>query len=669
VRNLSRPVSPTRHPDAVAVNPLRGRKLFTKIAGVLAAVVALSLIVIGLSVYSSWKLEGVAAAINDAGSLRMRSWKIAHHLARLPETGAARNDHLRNLRTEVRAIEAIQAELERGNPQRPLYVPGDDGIPTAVVGIGERWRTQLKPVLEQVMAAPDGTARADAMHAYEVATDAFVLAVNTVIRKMELSYARSTAVLRTFQGLLAVLAVAATLLLMLFFFHVVIRPVRELQEGMRRMEREDFGARVSVRADDEFSELSRGFNRMAEHLQDVYATLEERVDDKTRRLNETNRELRILYDVGRFLREPLGIEALSRGFIEKVRTTFGAEAASVRLFDHPNQNLVLASQGGMDEDFVAREAIQRCGECLCGQALQGDLPVLSDTSSLDNGPSRVSCASAGFATVGAIPVSYNKRPIGLFNLFFKRPTALSQGDTELLQTLGQHLGLAIENVRLQSREREMAVSEERHLIACELHDSIAQSLASLNLQVQVLKQGLAEDKREEVADAVEMIQQGVQEGYADVRELLQHFRTRFDQPDLDSALRNALDRFSTQGGATAEFRSHGAGAPLGAEIEAQILYIVQEALSNARKHAQATQVRVDLWRDPHGLRLDIADDGVGFEQVGQSHQANGEHIGLQIMRERAERIGANLEIASKPGAGTRIALRFRHTPSDPGGAP
>lgn len=666
---MSRPDSPISHPDSIAVKRLRGRKLFTKIAGVLAAVVALSLIVIGLSVYSSWKLEGVAAAINDAGSLRMRSWKIAHHLARLPETGATRNDHLRSLRTEARAIEAIQAELERGNPQRPLYVPSDDGIPADVEGIGERWRTQLKPVLEQVMTAPDGTARADAMHAYEVGTDAFVLAINTVIRKMEMSYAHSTSVLRAFQGLLAVLAVAATLLLMLFFFHVVIRPVRELQEGMRRMEREDFGVRVSIRADDEFSELSRGFNRMAEHLQDVYATLEERVDAKTRRLNETNRELRILYDIGRFLREPLGIDELSRGFIEKVRTTFGAEAASVRLFDHPSQNLVLASQGGMDGDFVAREAVQRCGECLCGQALLGDIPVLSDTASLDDGPARVSCASAGFATVGAIPVSYNKRPIGLFNLFFKRATALSQGDTELLQTLGQHLGLAIENVRLQSREREMAVSEERHLIACELHDSIAQSLASLNLQVQVLKQGLAEDKREEVAGAVEMIQQGVQEGYADVRELLQHFRTRFDQPDLDSALRNALERFAAQGGAAAEFRSHGTGAPLGAEIEAQILYIVQEALSNARKHAQATLVRVDLWRDHDGLRLDIVDDGVGFEQAGETRQANGEHIGLQIMRERAERIGAELDIASRPSEGTRIALRFRHNHSDPGVTP
>ena len=78
---------------------------------------------------------------------------------------------------------------------------------------------------------------------------------------------------------------------------------------------------------------------------------------------------------------------------------------------------------------------------------------------------------------------------------------------------------------------------------------------------------------------------------------------------------------------------------------------------------------MDLWRDHDGLRLDIVDDGVGFEQAGETRQANGEHIGLQIMRERAERIGAELDIASRPSEGTRIALRFRHNHSDPGVTP
>jgi two-component system nitrate/nitrite sensor histidine kinase NarX len=522
----------------------------------------------------------------------------------------------------------------------------------------------MQPLAERLLAVEAGSGQAAAVRSYEAATDDFVASINAVIRKMETSYARSTSVLRGFQGLLAALAVVGTGVLTLFFFFVVVRPVKELQDGMRRMEREDFAARLPVVAEDEFSELSRGFNRMAEHLQDLYATLEERVETKTRRLNEANRELQILYDLSRFLREPVGIEELSRGFLERVRTTFGAEAASVRLFDSHSQNLFLASQDGMDENFIAREAVQRCGECLCGQAMLGDIPVVSATASLDDGPTRTSCARAGFATVGAIPVSHNKRTIGLFNLFFKDAAVLSDGDRAVLQSLGQHLGMAIENVRLQSREREMAVSEERNLIARELHDSIAQSLAFLNLQVQVLEQSLAEGKPDDVGGAVAMIQRGVQEGYADVRELLQHFRTRFDQPDLDSAVRAALERFTAQGGVPADFQTHGAGAPFDPEVETQILYIVQEALSNVRKHAQARRVKVDLWRDRDGLRLAVNDDGIGFDQAAAGGPAGGEHIGLAIMGERAARIGGRLEIRSRPGEGTRVALSLQRGEAD-----
>ena len=644
-------------PDSRLVQLLRSRKLFTKITIALAGVFVLSLAVIGFTLLNSWRLEGVAAAINDAGSLRMRSWKIAYGLAQLPEVAEDRARHAAALREEFAGLEAVQAGLERGDRSRPLFVPEDQAIPAEVVRMGEMWRKGLKPQAVQLL---DGTAdgQAVAIQAYALGTDRYVATVNDVIRKMEDSYAHRTAVVRAFQILLAALALMATAVLLGFFFVAVIRPVRALQEGMRRMAQEDFGVRVPRVTADEFGDLSQGFNRMAEHLQDLYRTLEERVESETRRLAETNRDLRILYDVSHCLRGPLSIEELSRKFIERVKSTFGADAASVRLSDGGTGNLFLATHEGMDERFIARQAVQRCGDCLCGQAMLGDIPVVSDTVSLGDGATRDACARAGYVTVSAIPVSYNQRAIGLFNLFFKKPVLLSQADRDVLQTLGQHLGMAIENARLQSREREMAVSEERNLIARELHDSIAQGLAFLNLQAQMLSQALEAGKKEDVTAAVEMIHRGVQESYADVRELLQHFRTRFDQRDLESALRTVLDKFTEQSGVPAELKTHGLGAPFDAEIETQILYIVQEALSNVRKHAQAGRVRVDVWRDREGLRISVTDDGVGFD--GARHQeANGKHIGLHIMSERAARIGASFDIRSQPGKGTQVILSLQ----------
>ncbi|NTV10360.1 MAG: GAF domain-containing protein, partial [Zoogloea sp.] len=371
---------------------------------------------------------------------------------------------------------------------------------------------------------------------------------------------------------------------------------------------------------------------------------------------EKNRELNILYDITRFLSEPMSVDELSQGFIERVRATFEAKAASVRLFDTDIKNLLLVNHHGLSEEFVTDEAVLRCGECVCGQAILGDSTIVRSTADAGDAKALAACARAGFGTVSAIPVNHNKRTLGIFNLYFVEKRSLSSGDREVLQSLGQHLGMAIENARLRSREREMAVSEERNLIARELHDSVAQGLAFLNLQVQILEQALAHGKLEKAVGATGMIHRGVQESYADMRELLQHFRIRFTQPDLDSAVRAALDKFTEQSGVPAALSTRGMGAPLAAEVETQVLYIVQEALSNVRKHAHAGKVEIELQRDPDGLRLTVADDGRGFEPNARPDAVGGEHIGLQIMEERAARIGGRLSIESSPGRGTRVSL-------------
>ena len=640
------------------LNTLLGQKLATKIIGVLLAFFLLALVAIGLTLYSSWKLEGVAAAINDAGSLRMRSWKVAHHAAVLPLEGASRDARLVVLRRDMSDIEAVQAGLAKGDPARPLFIPRDDGIPEDVAAVTRVWHAEIRPLVDEVIGAATPDAARQAVMALEGATYGYVKSIDSVVRKMENSFTAHTNVLRSYQVLLVALAVIGTVVLMRFFFVAVIRPVDTLQSGMQRMEREDFTARVPVLTNDEFGELSRGFNRMAGHLEGLYGTLEERVATKTQSLAEKNRELSILYNIARLLRQQMSIEELSRGFLEEVRRTFDADAASVRLFDAAADNLYITTHQGLATEFIDEEAILDCGNCLCGQAVLGDIPIVSGTADPDSARTRDTCNRAGFQTVSAVPVNHNNRALGIFNLYFRRKVEISEGDRQVLQSLGQHLGMAIDNVRLLSREKEMAVSEERNLIARELHDSIAQGLAFLNLQVQMLDDALAHGRIEETGEVVEMIRQGIQESYADVRELLQHFRARLPQQDLTAALRLAVERFSEQSGVSGELRVHGASPPSIAEVDTQVLYIAQEALSNVRKHAQAQHVLVELWRDAEGLRLEIRDDGVGFEAQAAGAPDQGDHVGLHIMGERAARIGGVLNIHSQPGGGTEVSLRL-----------
>ena len=139
-----------------------------------------------------------------------------------------------------------------------------------------------------------------------------------------------------------------------------------------------------------------------------------------------------------------------------------------------------------------------------------------------------------------------------------------------------------------------------------------------------------------------------------------HFRTRVEQQDLDAAIDAALRRLAEQTGVATDLDVQGDGAPLDPEAETQVLYIVQEALSNVRKHAGAATVSVGLRRGRDGLVVTVRDDGVGF--VEGSEATDGEaHIGLQIMRERALRIGGQFAVRSSPGRGTEIRLQLPRT--------
>jgi two-component system nitrate/nitrite sensor histidine kinase NarX len=223
------------------------------------------------------------------------------------------------------------------------------------------------------------------------------------------------------------------------------------------------------------------------------------------------------------------------------------------------------------------------------------------------------------------------------------------------------LGVAIENQRLLARTRELAIAEERNLVAQGLHDSIAQGLNFLKLQVQMLEDSLERDARDEVREVIQMIEAGLRESYDDVRELLMNFRTKLDEGELIDALNNSAERFRRQTGikVSVDVDSRTSGAPLPAEQQLQLLFIVQEALSNIRKHAHAQHVHITV-ENAEDFKLAVTDDGCGFDVV--ENQARKEtHVGLKIMHERAARLGARLTIDSTPGLGTRIALHLEQT--------
>ena len=241
-------------------------------------------------------------------------------------------------------------------------------------------------------------------------------------------------------------------------------------------------------------------------------------------------------------------------------------------------------------------------------------------------------------------------------MHFSDERVISGEERRLLETLGKNLGTAIENQRLIAKEKEFAVSQERNLLAQGLHDSIAQGLNFLNLQVQMLEDSLRRKAIEEIIDIAPLLRAGVQESYEDVRELLLNFRTRLQDSNLESEMRNVVSKFQRQTSVRSDIAFIGNGAQLAPEQQLQVLFILQEALSNVRKHAQASVVNV-LVKNERDFSLVITDDGTGFD-ISRVHEKGEQHVGLRIMKERAERLSAKFDLESQSGKGTTISLQL-----------
>ncbi|WP_265920111.1 type IV pili methyl-accepting chemotaxis transducer N-terminal domain-containing protein [Cupriavidus nantongensis] len=628
-------------PAASALPALRHR-LSTRIISLSLAVLLVVLGMISGTLWLSWKLEGAGAAINDAGSLRMRANRVAIELA-LAHAGRA-ND----LAAQVQALNATLALLKKGDAARPLFLPDEPAIHTQMTRVTHDWQQRLRPL------AVAGASPA----AYIAALPGFVAQADRLVGMIEHDSARKTDLLRLSQTALALMACIGTVAVIYLLYLWIILPVLRLQDGLRRMAAREFSLRLPVESRDEFGTLSEGFNRMAGELQGLYHDLEARVAQKTAELERHNRDLETLYEMAGFLNQAADAEAMAQGFLARVMRQFDADGGSVRVLDSRHGRMHLLAAAGLPAALAEADSCASANGCHCGDATREaviaivDLRGAARAGAADETP----CGRDGFQSLAAFRIESQRGATGMFALHFRAPRKLPPSDRQLLQTLAQHLGTALEHLRLSATARQLAVVEERNLVAQGLHDSIAQGLNYLNLQVQLLDDAVARDDLAETRELVPMLRHGVEESYQDVRELLNNFRSRLGTGELRPAVEETVERFRRQCRTEAALAidERGGAWPLSPEQQLQVLFILQEALSNVRKHAMAAHVAVAL---SHGrdFRLVVQDDGEGFDPDELATRADA-HIGLSIMRERAARLGAQLHVQASPGSGVRIEL-------------
>lgn len=416
----------------------------------------------------------------------------------------------------------------------------------------------------------------------------------------------------------------------------------------------------------DFASLGDDINQISARLQLLSEDMQNQVRTQTEHISQKTRSLEIIYDVAASINVSRDLDDLLTRFLHTLKDVVKARAAVVRLVTEDQQMRLVASTG-LDEETISREQLLPAASCLCGSAYdKGTVQYQSDMKKCDKiiGHSFFNDDNVGMI---AVPLQYRDRTLGVYNLFVEKSMMpYVEEINDLLTSIGRHLGMAIDKARLDDETNRLSIMEERTRLAHELHDSLAQTLASLRFQVRVLDENLRLGEEPAVWHELEKIENNLDEAYAELRELITHFRAPIDKRGLVPAVQHLVNRFRNQTGLHIFLQQEWNIVQLPPGIEVEVLRIIQEALNNIRKHSQAHTVRILLRSQPQGnCRILIEDDGVGIDSE-KANDKKQDHYGLKIMSERAKRINGKLKIESEAGEGTRVILSFTHTtPTQP----
>ncbi len=460
------------------------------------------------------------------------------------------------------------------------------------------------------------------------------------------------------------MALAGLLIASIRLRRQLLKPLVNLETSVAQVSQGEPGAALPDTDTGVLGGMVRDIDSLSEELMELYEDMDSRIARHTTRLAQKTASLKILYDVAATINREENLDALLLRFLRVLKEMVNGVAVSARVVQEDGQ-LRLVGAIGPDDQLHTGADLLPLEICPCGQPLSpGDVLCTHEARH---------CLQAGHTMftpdemeLVEVPLEHHGDTLGFYRIYVRRPGVSEREDIlELLQTIGSHLGMAIAKHRSDEEARRLSILEERNALAHELHDSLAQTLASLRFQLRMLEDALEEDNACPMARRdLQRIRNGMDEAHTELRDLLTSFRTPVDRRGLAVALKNLVERFGAETGIATYFQLDCHHPRLAPGEEMQILRIVQEALANIRKHAKAHTVRVLFQCQGGRYHLLVEDDGVGFEP-GERSGHPGEHIGLSIMEERARRLGAEWRIESEPGEGTRVELIYRPgTPPD-----
>ncbi|RTZ59397.1 MAG: nitrate reductase [Gammaproteobacteria bacterium] len=617
--------------------------LMFRLGLMMAAIILLAVLAASSSLMMANRIKGEAQSVNLAGLLRLQSYRIA---AQLVYDNSIDQTRYRNDLAEL--ITDFERQLASPALTAVAHAGRNSDLEAAYGLVVARWRDEINPMLDMYLS---GLANAD---------DPISEGAQTVIRARYLDNVPAfVGIIDDFTGLLARDAenkihrlqlyqysiLAATLLLALLTLYLTYRKMRVPLQALLQMASSagqgDFSGRTRYQGKDELGQLGAAFNLMSTDLERLYGDLEEEVRNKTADLERGRRSIELLYRTVNRLQGTSERPVDYRGLLTDVEELADTGPGTICLCDDVDMGAVMLAST-FDKNYRG----DGCGFDDCARCLRHENAEMVTFDEL---------GEDGLPMI-AVPIRDHSLHYGVLLIQLPEGQSPEPWKKRLLETVANHIGIALTMSRQATERRRLALLEERSVIARELHDSLAQALAYLKIQVVRLEKNLQSPQDSESTRAIIVeIRQVLTAAHRELRELLSTFRLRMDRQDLATVLATTKEEFDGRNAVDIRLDYRLRHSELDANEEIHLVQIVREALTNVINHSGAKHCSIRLESlDNQDLQLTIEDDGKGFTETSERQF----HYGLTIMRERANILGCELECGVSRMGGARVRVCF-----------
>ena len=574
-------------------------------------IIAIAMMSIFFSFWISEKADNDAKAINLSGTMRMQMYQIGMSLFSSPEKSLSMIENL-DRTWEDSLFTNLRAEM------------GSERLNDKFLNAHYSWQNETKPAL--LMAISSNDAQTNLFNLI----DRQVLMTDELVDEFQNVAEQKIKELRTIQFIALIITTLIGSIIFYLLRNRIEVPLKSLTEAAKKISQGELDQKIPETGHDELSDLAKAFNQMSASIKHTWNELEALVDERTYELQRNNTIVTFLY--------------------ETAQATIDTENQQL---DYPKITSKLSN------------ILEDCEVEICFFTTGGNTPYQQISSNTFKDPCEANncevCLSDNQDCTQTIamkhhyPIEYQEQQYGVFTVQRQTPSVIEPWQDKLLKSCADQIAIAFSLSDNMNQEYRLAMLRERTVIARELHDSLAQSLSYLQIQVTRLQK--AQDKgRSDLQETIMTeLREGLSSAYRHLRELLTTFRLKLDEDGLEGALKLAREQLSGQTEMEISLNYEIKGTPLSANEEIHLLQIVREAAQNAINHSGGKHLNITLRNlEDHSIEVQIEDDGKGLPENPEKLN----HYGLAIMQERSKQLDGDNYINNAPETGVRIALRF-----------